>query len=103
MQALWHALVLFRVQTQEFRHADLRDCWAALTGRNPSEVSQGTITYQLRRLRLHGMIERASHTHRYRVTPMGLRAALFCTRSYTRLLRPAWPLACPATEPSQRP
>ena len=24
VQALWHALVLFRVQTQEFRHADAR-------------------------------------------------------------------------------
>jgi DNA-binding HxlR family transcriptional regulator len=102
VQALWHALVLFRVQTQEFRHADLRGCWAALTGRNPSEVSQGTITYQLRRLRLHGMIERAPHTHRYRVTPMGLRAALFCTRSYTRLLRPGLAFG-PATEPSQCP
>jgi hypothetical protein len=95
VQALWHALVLFRVQTLEFRHADLRGCWAALIGRNPSEVSQGAITYQLRRLRLHGMIERAPHTYRYRVTPMGLRTALFCTRSYTRLLRPGLAFALP--------
>jgi hypothetical protein len=88
VQALWHALVLFRVQAHEFRHADLRRHWAALTGRNESEISQAAITYQLRRLRLHGIIERVPQTHRYRVTQMGLRAALFCTRSYTRLLRP---------------
>lgn len=95
VQALWHALVLFRVQAHEFRHADLRCYWAALTGRNQSDVSQGAITYQLRRLRLHGLIERTPHTHRYRVTPMGLRAALFCTRTYTRLLRPGLAFALP--------
>ena len=39
------------------------------------------MNYQLRRLRLHGMIERTPKTHRYCVTTMGLRAALFFTRS----------------------
>ncbi len=95
VQALWHALVLFRVQAHQFRHPDLRRYWAALTGRNESDVSQGAITYQLRRLRLHGLIQRVPHTHRYRVTPMGLRAALFCTRSYNRLLRPGLAFALP--------
>jgi len=46
------------------------------------------MTYDLRRLRLHGLIQRVPRTHRYRVTDFGLRAALFCTRAYTRLLRP---------------
>ena len=44
--------------------------------------------YQLRRLRLHDMIERIPGTHRYRVTEYGLRAALFFTRTYNRILRP---------------
>lgn len=92
---VWHARVLFRGQAHEFRHADLRRFWAALTGRNESDVSQGAIAYQRRRLRLHGLIERAPHTHRYRVTPIGLRAAQFCTRSYTRLLRPGLAFALP--------
>ncbi|MGH9629934.1 MAG: hypothetical protein ACRD7E_16575 [Bryobacteraceae bacterium] len=47
------------------------------------------MTYDLRRLRLHGMIERIPRTHRYLVTPFGLRAALFFTRAHARLYRPA--------------
>jgi hypothetical protein len=43
----------------------------------------------LRRLRLHGLIERLPKTHRYRLTDEGLRTALFYTRVYSRLLRPA--------------
>ncbi|MGH9017208.1 MAG: hypothetical protein ACRDY1_05625 [Acidimicrobiales bacterium] len=45
------------------------------------------MTYDLRRLRLHGIIERVPHTHRYRVTPFGLRVAMFLSRTYARLLR----------------
>jgi hypothetical protein len=51
--------------------------------------SQGRMTYDLRRLRLHGMIARIPKTHRYRVTPFGLRAALFFTRAHARLYRPS--------------
>ena len=46
------------------------------------------MTYQLRRLRLHGMIERIPKSHRYRVTDLGLRAGWFFTRTYSRILRP---------------
>ncbi len=51
-------------------------------------MTPGQMTNHLRRLRLHGMIERIPRTHRYRVTTQGGRAALFCTRTYHRLLRP---------------
>jgi hypothetical protein len=46
------------------------------------------MTYHLRRLRLHGPIERIPGTQRYRVTEGGWRIALFCTRTYSRILRP---------------
>jgi hypothetical protein len=46
------------------------------------------MTYQLRRLRLHGLSVRQAGTHRYGVTDRGLRVALFFTRSYTRVVRP---------------
>ena len=46
------------------------------------------MTYHLRRLRLHGLIERVPKSHRYRVTDQGWRTILFCTRCYNRLLRP---------------
>jgi hypothetical protein len=51
-------------------------------------MTSGQITYDLRRLRIHGMIERIPHTHRYRVTDTGLRHALFLTRLHARFLRP---------------
>jgi hypothetical protein len=38
------------------------------------------MTYQLQRLRLHGLIERIPKTHRYRLTNFGFRVAVFCTR-----------------------
>jgi hypothetical protein len=51
------------------------------------------MTYQLRRLRLHGLIERVPSSFRYRVTEFGLRVALFFTRTYNRILRPGLALA----------
>jgi len=85
---LWHALLLFRLLADGFRSADLRQHLADLHGRPASSISPGAMTYQLRRLRLHGMIERLPHSHRYQVTSLGWRTALFFTRTYNRLLRP---------------
>ena len=94
-QSLLHALVVFRLLANGFRCADLRNHLAALSGRNPETISQGAITYQLRRLRLHGLIERLPNSFRYRVTRRGLRVALFFTRTYNRLLRPGLAAALP--------
>ena len=88
VQALLQALILFRQLSQGFRAADLRRHLAALSGRNPATLSQGAITYQLRRLRLHDFIERTPNSFRYRVTDLGWRVALFFTRAYNRILRP---------------
>jgi hypothetical protein len=88
VHSLLHALILFRQLPQGFRCAHLRDHLAALSGRDPESLTQGAITYQLRRLRLHGLIERVPNSFRYRVTDFGFRAALFFTRVYNRLLRP---------------
>ena len=51
--------------------------------------------YDPRRLRLRGVIRRIPRTHRYEVTRQGLRYALFVTRSYDRLLRPAFAAVLP--------
>ncbi len=93
--ALLQALILFRQIAQGFRSADLRHHLAALSGRDPQSLSQGAITYQLRRLRLHGLIERLPKSFRYRVTDFGFRAALFFTRVYNRILRPGLAAALP--------
>jgi hypothetical protein len=86
--ALFHLLLLFRSLPCGFRNKELREHFARLLGQDPQQCTQGQMTYQLRRLRLHGLIVRQPTTHRYRVTDRGLRVALFFTRSYTRLVQP---------------
>jgi hypothetical protein len=88
VQALFAALLVFRLLPRGFSNRDLRDHWAPLVGENAQDLSPGRMSYQLRRLRLHGLIARLPKTHRYRVTDNGWRLALFCTRSYNRVLRP---------------
>jgi hypothetical protein len=46
------------------------------------------MTYDLRRLRLKGLIRRLDSTNRYVLTPDGLRVALFYTKVHNRLLEP---------------
>jgi hypothetical protein len=88
VQALLSVLLMFRLLPRGFSNRDLRDHWAPLLGKAPDDMTPGQMGYHLRRLRLHGMIERIPGTHRYRLTRQGGRAALFCTRTYNRLLRP---------------
>jgi hypothetical protein len=95
VQALLSALLVFRLLPRGFSARDLRDHWAPLLGKTPADMTSGQMTYHLRRLRLHGMIERIPGTHRYRATREGGRAALFCTRTYNRLLRPGLALIIP--------
>ena len=86
--ALLAALVLFRLLPKGFTNRDLRQNVTALMGLQPDQFTAGRMTYDLRRLRLHGLIQRIPNSHRYRVTAQGFRSALFLTRSYSRLLRP---------------
>lgn len=86
--ALWHLLVWFRLLPCGFANRDLREQLAVLTGQIAPMITPGRMTYDLRRLRLHGMIERIPKTHRYRVTDFGLRAALYFTRVHARLYPP---------------
>jgi hypothetical protein len=88
VQALFNVLALFVFQAKGFANKDLREPLAQILGLDPETMTQGRMTYDLRRLRLHGLIERIPKTHRYRLTPFGLRVALFFSRTYARLLRP---------------
>ena len=65
---------------------DLREHLDPLLGRLPGTFSSGQGTYDLRRLRHHGLIERVPHSHRYRVTNEGHRQALFLSRTHHLLL-----------------
>lgn len=95
VQALFSALVGFRLVADGWRQRDLRAPLAALLGHAPEAVTAGAMTYQLRRLRLHGLIERLPGTHRYQVTTRGLRIALFFTRVQARLFRPGLAVVMP--------
>jgi hypothetical protein len=85
--ALLGALLVFRLLPHGFSNRDLRTLTAPLLGKNPQHLSAGQMTYDLRRLREHGLITRVPHTHRYQVTDTGLHHALFLTRAHDRLLR----------------
>ena len=87
-QALLGALVVFRLLPRGFSAAELRAHLAPLLGLAPEALTPGRITYELRRLRLHGLIERIGGSHRYRVTDAGLPQALFLSRVHSRLFRP---------------
>ena len=89
VHALMHALCLFALAPTGFRHREFRDHVAQLQTRQPRTYSAGSMTYDLRRLRLHSLIERVPRSHRYRITPTGAQVAMFSARLYTRALRPA--------------
>ena len=89
VHALMHALCLFALAPTGFRHREFRDHVAQLQTRQPRTYSAGSMTYDLRRLRLHSLIERVPRSHRYRITPTGAQVAMFYARLYTRALRPA--------------
>ncbi len=61
---------------------------ALMTGLLHAPYTTGQATYDLRRLRLTGLIRRIEHTHRYVLTPDGLKAAIFYTKLHNRLLQP---------------
>ena len=85
VQALLHALVMFVFVACGFTNQDLRQAYAVLLGLRPGQIGPGRMSYELRRLRLHGLIERVPKTHRYRLTSLGLQTALFYTRVYSRI------------------
>ena len=80
-----------------FCNRDLRNNLAALLGQPVEDFTQGRMSYQLRCLRLHGRIERIPKTHCYRLPSFGFRIAIFCTRTYARILCPGLGLVLPGT------
>jgi hypothetical protein len=88
VQALLAVLVLFCLQPEGFRNQQLRPLLAQFLGLKPEDLSRGRMTYDLRRLRLHGLIARIKGSHRYHLTPAGLKVALFYSRTYQQVIRP---------------
>ena len=99
VQALFTVLAVFSFQLRGFTNSEMRVLLAQLLGFDPAKYPVGKLTYDLRRLRLHGIIERIPHSHRYQLTADGLRIALFFSRTYAQLLRPKLAEIMPAAPP----
>ena len=88
VHALLQALLIHRLLPRGFTNRELRTLIAPLLGTNPEDITAGKMTYDLRRLREHGLIARIPHTRRYQVTDTGLQDALLFTHAHDHLLRP---------------
>ena len=75
---------------------------ALMTGLLHAPYSTGQMTYDLRRLRLAGLIRRIEHTNRYVLTPDGIKVAVFYTKLHNRLLRPLLAADQPQAPPELR-
>ena len=83
--ALAGALCLVVHAVTGFTNKTLRGHVAGLLDR---DYSSSQMSYDLRRLRLHGLIERAPGTNSYALTPEGIRVAVFYTKVRARVLGP---------------
>jgi hypothetical protein len=99
VMALCQAISGFTHLPHGFRNRDLRLPVEALLGR-PYSAAQ--MTYDLRRLRLNGVIHRIPKTHRYTATSYGLKVAFFYSKLYLRILRPEWNALLPESDPLPR-
>ena len=72
----------------EIGNRTLRPVVTQFLGQSAPAYSSAQMTYDLRRLRLKGLIERIGHSHRYGLTVLGIKVVAFFTRLYERVFRP---------------
>jgi len=99
VMALAGALCQTLLAATGFTNKNLRVLIAGLLG---SSYTPGQMTYDLRRLRLGGLIRRLPHTNRYTLTEDGIRIAVFYTKIYNRLLVPLTAANQPQAPPELR-
>ena len=102
VQALCAALLSLHLLPGGFRNRDLRATVAPLLGLDLDGYRQGRATYDLRRLRLRGLIERVPHSSRYVLTSAGLRCAACYHRVFARVMRPALSVVFSAPPTAER-
>jgi hypothetical protein len=99
VMALTGALCHTLLAATGFTNKNLRVLIAGLLG---SDYRPGQMTYDLRRLRLAGLIHRLPHSNRYLITDDGIRIAVFYTKIYNRLLVPLTAADQPQAPPELR-
>ncbi|MFH1135681.1 MAG: hypothetical protein V1816_06310 [Pseudomonadota bacterium] len=103
VMALMHALCHFFHLAVGFRNKELRQHIAALLGVSPDQYTTGKMTYDLRRLRLKGLIHRIPKSNRYTVTTFGLQAVFFWTKVHLRIMRPGMAAIISTTDQMPQP
>jgi hypothetical protein len=99
VQALAGALTQMLLPAAGITNKSLR---ALMTGLLHAPHTPGQMTYDLRRLRLAGLIRRIETTNRYLLTPDGIKVAVFYTKLHNRLLRPLLAADQPQAPPELR-
>lgn len=89
VMALFLALTLFTNLVNGFRNRDLRSNVADLLETDSYSYTAARMTYDLKRLRLKGLIARPPGTNRYFLTPYGWKVARLFSRLEARVFRPA--------------
>jgi hypothetical protein len=87
VHALLQALLIHRLLPHGFTNRELRTLIAPLLATTTEDITAGKMTYDLRRLRAHGLITRIPRTRRYQITDTGLQHALLFTHAHDHLLR----------------
>src|SRR6266545_1836611 len=100
VMALAGALCHTLLAATGFTNKHLRVLMTGLLG--GTAYTPGQMTYDLRRLRLNGLIRRLPHANRYVLTADGIRIAVFYTKIYNRLLVPLTAANQPQAPPSLR-
>ena len=93
--ALLAALVFHAHRPDLLRNKPLRLTVAQLMSVPEADYTGAQMSYDLRRLRLKGLIERIPKTHQYRLTQLGAKVATFLTKLYERLFRPGLAASLP--------
>jgi len=85
VMALFAALSRFAPSLNGFRHADVREIIPSLLGIAPEAYTASQMSYDLRRLRLKGLIARMAGTHTYILTTYGRKVVCLMTKLHQRI------------------
>jgi hypothetical protein len=85
VMALFAALSRFAPSLNGFRHAEVREMVPALLGIAPAAYTASQMSYDLRRLRLKGLIARIEGKHTYILTTYGRKVVYLMTKLQHRI------------------
>lgn len=89
VMALFAALCRFAPGLNGFRHAEVREIVSSLLGLAPDAYTPSQMSYDLRRLRLKGLIARIAGKHTYILTTYGRKVVYLMTKLQQRIFHVA--------------